>query len=493
VGRWAFEFLNAGECINVQLRELLGVLRARWRTVAACLLLVVGLTAAVTMTTTPTYSASARVYLTIDRPADLARGDAGGVSVMRYNDLKTLAEVLYSPTVMEPLRAAVGLPPGAGVGVSMAISENASVLDIIGTSSDPQMAAAIANATGPVLAKVAVQFSPLLSQAAPNATCVTITQAFAPGLPTSPDVRRNLALGILVGLALGVGLAMVRHAMDTKIRTESDLKAASDRPVLAKIPVESSAVNHPLTVENDPHGAHAESVRRLRTNLMFVDVTTGKHSFVLTSAMPGEGKTTTTINLALAIADAGSRVVLVDGDLRNPSVAKALGIEGGVGLTTALLGRASLAEVIQPWGETGLSILPAGEIPPNPSELLGSRPMAELFEKLAADFDFVLIDSPPLVPVIDAVLLQRLTGGLVMVVAAERTRKKDLAAALTSLRTVDIAPAGFVLNFVQVSASDPYRYGTYRYQQAPQGASASPARKQRQLRPGSGRRSRRAG
>ena len=229
----------------MQLRELLGVLRARWRTVAACLLVVVGLTAAVTVTTTPNYTASARVYLTVERPADLARGDAGGVSVMRYNDLKTLAEVLYSPTVMEPLRAELGLPPGAGVGVSLNISENASVMDVVGSSSDPRLAAAIANTTGPVLAKVAVQFSPLLSQSAPNATCVNITKAAIPGLPTSPDVRRNLALGILIGLALGVGLAMVRHAMDTKVRTEADLKLASDRPVLAKIPLESSAVGHP--------------------------------------------------------------------------------------------------------------------------------------------------------------------------------------------------------------------------------------------------------
>lgn len=466
----------------MQLRELLGVLRARWRTVAACLLIVVGVTAAVTMTTTPSYTASSRVYLTVNRPPDIARGDLGGIAVMRYNDLQTLAEVLYSPTVMEPLRAELGLPPGAGVGVALNISESASVMDVIGTSSDPQLAAAIANTTGPVLAKVAVQFSPLLSQSAPNATCVPITTASAPSLPTTPDVRRNLAVGILIGLALGVGLAMIRHALDTKVRGEADLKAASDRPVLAQIPLEPGAIDRPITLESDPHGAHAESIRRLRTNLMFVDVTTGKHSFVLTSAMPGEGKTTTSINLALAIADAGSRVILVDGDLRNPSVAKAMGIEGGVGLTTALLGRASLADVIQPWGDTGMSVLAAGEIPPNPSELLGSRPMAELFEKLAADFDFVLIDSPPLVPVIDAVLLQRLTGGLVMVVAAERTRKKDLQTALTSLQTIDVAPAGFVLNFVPVSASDPYRYGTYRYQQGSAAASAD-QRQPRQQRP----------
>ncbi len=454
----------------MQFRELLGVLRARWRTVAACLLVVVGVTAWVTLSTTPSYTASSRVYLTIDRPADLARSDPGGVTVMRYNDLKTLAEVLYSPTVMDPLRAELGLPAGAGVGVSLAISETASVMDIFGTSSDPQMAAAIANKTGPVLAKVAVQFSPLLSQSAPNAASVAITTASAPGLPTSPNVRRNLAIGLLIGLALGVGVAMIRHAMDTRVRTEGDLAALSDRPVLAQVPIDAGAAEQPLTFQDAPHGAHAESIRRLRTNLMFVDVTTGKHSFVITSAMPGEGKTTTAVNLALAMADAGARVALVDADLRNPSVAKALGVEGGVGLTTALLGRASLGEVLQPWGDSGLWILAAGQIPPNPSELLGSRPMAELMEKLSADFDFVLIDSPPLVPVIDAVLLQPLTGGLIMVVAADRTRKKDVATALTGLRTVDMAPAGLVLNFTPTSA-DTY-YGAYRPQ--PTGAAATP-------------------
>jgi len=453
-----------GRVATVQLRDLFAVLKSRWRTVAVCLLVVVGVTAAVTIATKPSYTASARIYLTVERPADPTKGDPGGVSVMRYNDLTTLAEVLNSPIVLEPLRAELGLPSGAGVGVALGISENASVMDVIGTSSDPVLAAAIANKTGPVLAKVAVQFSPLLSQSAPIANSVAITTASPPVLPTSPDVRRNLVLGILVGLALGVGLAMIRHALDTKIRTENDVQAASDRPVLAQVPLNERAAENPISLEDDPSGLHAESIRRLRTNLMFVDVTTGKHAFVLTSAMPGEGKTTTTINLARAIADAGARVVLVDGDLRNPSVAKTMGLEGGVGLTTALLGRASLAEVLQPWGDSGLWVLAAGQIPPNPSELLGSRPMAELFEKLSTDFDFVLIDSPPLVPVIDAVLLQRLAGGLVMVVAAERTRKKDLQTALNSLRTVDVAPAGFVLNFVLPSGMDHYRYGAYRSQ-----------------------------
>lgn len=451
-----------GESIDVQLRELFIVLRDAWRLVAAAALVVVGAAAVVTMATTPSYSAYSRIYLTVSRAADPTRGDPGGVTPVRNSDLKTLADQLYTPIVLEPLRAAA-VPAGRPFGVTVFVPDTNAWMDVTASSSDPQVAADVANSTGPVLAQVATKFSPLLSQPADSVASVVITPAVVPGAPSSPDVRRNIMLGLLAGLALGVGLALIRHALDTKVRGEGDLKLASDRPVLAQVPHEPAAAGARLLFEEDPHGIHAESIRRLRTNLMFVDVTTGKHSFVVTSSMPGEGKTTTIVNLARSLAESGSRVILVDGDLRNPSVAKALGLESGIGLTTVLLGRASLAEAIQPWGDSGLSVLAAGQIPPNPSELLGSRPMVELVEKLSTDFDFVLIDSPPLVPVIDAVLLQQLTGGLVLVVAAERTRKRDLATALTSLRTVDVEPAGLVLNFVPMGGSDPYRYGYYRY------------------------------
>ena len=170
----------------------------------------------------------------------------------------------------------------------------------------------------------------------------------------------------------------------------------------------------PLTIVTDPHGMHAESIRRLRTNLLFVDVTTGKHSFVVTSAMPGEGKTTTVVNLAMALADTGARVLLVDGDLRNPSVARSMGLEGGVGLTTILIGAATVDDVVQQWRDTSLYVLPAGQVPPNPSEILGSEPMETLFDHLTKEFDYVLVDSPPVLPVIDAVVINKLVGGLAL-------------------------------------------------------------------------------
>ena len=299
-----------------------------------------------------------------------------------------------------------------------------------------------------------------------------VTPAGVPGTPTSPVPSRNLTLGVLAGLVLGIGIAFVRHSLDTKVRAESDIRAFSSRPMLGELPIDRSKTKE-VTLDRDPHGGYSEAIRRLRTNLQFVDVTTGRHSFVVTSATPGEGKTTTTVNLAIAMATTGNKVLLVDGDLRNPSVARTLGLEGGAGLTTVLLGNAEVADVIQRWRDTSLYVLAAGQIPPNPSELLGSEPMRELFDKLTHDFDFILVDSPPVVPVVDAVLLDRLTGGTLMVVASHRTKKRDVASAVKQLETVEARLAGFALNFVPINESDPYRHGYYRYQETMKKAEAS--------------------
>ena len=164
----------------------------------------------------------------------------------------------------------------------------------------------------------------------------------------------------------------------------------------------------------------------------------------------------------MALADTGARVLLVDGDLRNPSVARTMGLEGSVGLTTILMGAATVDDVVQPWRDSSLYVLPAGQIPPNPSEILGSEPMATLFDHLTKEFDYVLVDSPPVLPVIDAVVINKLVGGLLFVVAADRTRKRDLHPRSRPSRRLTPA-AGFALNMVSTGSSDPYRYGYYRY------------------------------
>ena len=445
----------------MSLRDVLLVLRSRWKVVVAGILLVVAATAAVVLTQTPEYTAHARFFLAAKDAGNGPKADQG-TYVVTTADLNTYVAVLGSPAVMDPLRERLHLAPDTPIDVRATVSGDTSILNVTARSEDPVRAAEIANAVGPQLAAVADQFSVLLKTSGQEIAATTISPAEVPSDPTSPDVPRALMLAVLAGLCIGVGMAFVRHALDTKVRSDADIAAVSKSPILASLPVETSSGRR-LSVEEAPHGRYAEAVRRLRTNLLFVDVTTGTHSFVVTSAVPGEGKTRTAVNLALAMASAGGRVLLVDADLRNPSIARVMDIEETVGLTTVLLGKATTDDVVQKWRDTDLYVMAAGQIPPNPSELLGSEPMRALFDKLSQDYDFILVDSPPLVPVSDAMLIDKLTGGMLMVVASDRTRKRDLTSALKSLETIGARVSGFAWNFVNPNGSYGGRYGYYGY------------------------------
>lgn len=440
----------------MQFRDFLDILLKRWKLIVAAVLLVVGATVWYTMQLDPVYETRARIFLSTEN-----RDGEAGPYVITRQDLNTYIELLGSPVVMEPLREELGIEPGTAVSVTGVVSEETNILGIVATAPTGQLAADLANAAGPALADIGGDYSPLLASAGQRVESTSITAAGVPGAPVSPNMTQNVALAILAGLALGLGLVLLRHFLDTKVRSEMDLRMISDRPLLARLRRLKDPSRGLLVVDADPHSVAAEEFRRLRTNLQFVDVTTGgKHSFVVTSAMPSEGKTLSAVNLSLAMSRSGMRVLLVDADLRHPSVATAMGLEGSVGLTTILLGRATLDDVVQQWGETSLYVLPAGEIPPNPSELLGSAAMEALFEEFLAAFDFVIVDSPPVLPVIDPVLINRLVGGMLLVVTVNRTKKRDVAHALKNLATVDIKPAGFALNMVP-GGNGYGKYGSY--------------------------------
>lgn len=465
------------------LREFLAIMRHRWMTIVACALVVLAATAFATLSIPPTYTAHARVFFSAESVEDPETGQQGGVYVLTQSDLNTYIEVLGSPTVQDSIRGELQPPPGAWYSVQATAAGTSSILDITASASSPELAAAAANVAGPQLASVAADFSVLLANSGQTVQSTFIAPATPPSSPSSPDVRRNLTLGLLFGLLLGVGVAFVRHSLDTRVRGESDVQEMSDRPVLAAIPFDKATVLRPLVMEVDPYSPHAEEFRKLRANLMFVDVATASHSFVITSSVAGEGKTTTAVNLALAMADAGAKVLLIDADLRNPSVARTLGIDGDAGLTTMLIGRATFDDVAQRWKDTTLTVLPAGQIPPNPSELLGSNAMQKTFTELSARFDFVLVDSPPVLPVIDALLLNKLTGATLLVVSVDTIRKRFLAQALKALHTASAHVSGFALNMVPTSGSDSYYGYGYGYHQNATAASR-PGRRGRRGRRG---------
>jgi succinoglycan biosynthesis transport protein ExoP len=281
-----------------------------------------------------------------------------------------------------------------------------------------------------------------------------------PDKASSPKILQNLGIGLIVGLLVGLGVAVLRHVLDTKVRNENDVRALTDSPILGVVAYDQEVSSHPVILRDQPLAAPSEAVRRLRTNLQFIDIGHRSKSIVISSSIPGEGKSTIAINLAVSLADAGARVILVDADLRRPSIAEYLGIEGGVGLTTVLIGRAEVEDVVQPFGKTSLDLLPSGQIPPNPSELLGSVAMADLLERLSGSYDMVLLDSPPLLPVTDGVVLSNLAGGALVVVGVDRIHRPQLQQSLESLETAGAHLFGIVMNKIARREAAAYGYGS---------------------------------
>jgi succinoglycan biosynthesis transport protein ExoP len=325
------------------------------------------------------------------------------------------------------------------------------------------LAAELANTTAESLTGVVSKIETSEDGASSPVRLTRVQEANVPNQPGSPNVPLNLTLGTLIGLALGVAFAVLQTTLDTRIRNERDVESVSDLPLRGGIAFDPKAKQRPLIVQADPKSPRAESFRSLRTNLQFLDVSDQPRSYVITSSIQSEGKSTTAANLAIALADAGHRVIIIDADLRRPKLASYFDLEGAVGLSDVLIRRATLEDTMQPWGRGALTVLPAGAIPPNPSELLGSSVMQKLITGLEKQFDYVLIDAPPLLPVTDGALLARHTGGALVVVAAGRTHKNQLKGALESLVHVNASVSGLVMTMVPTKGPDAYGYSRYGY------------------------------
>jgi capsular exopolysaccharide synthesis family protein len=294
-------------------------------------------------------------------------------------------------------------------------------------------------------------------------------KAVLPTSPVSPNVKLTLALGALIGLALGVAYALVRRHLDRRIRNATEIERLFDVPVIGTLPVDHRLDEKSTILDagaaaqlHDAGGAMAEALRELRTNLSFLDVDQPPRIIVVTSSMQAEGKSTVTANLAVTMAAAGENVVVVDGDLRRPTLVDVFNLVPGVGVTDVLTGTAELEDVLQPWGALpNLSVLGSGRIPPNPSELLGSKAMRNMLNALAENA-IVLIDAPPLLPVTDAAVLSRVADGAIVVIRTGRTTQEQLGQSLGTLEKVKGRILGAVLNYVPTKGTDAYSYyGTY--------------------------------
>lgn len=447
----------------MNMHDALRALRRQWWLVLLCVVLLGGLAAGLTARATPQYRSEVTFFVSTPS-GDSASAYTGGL--FSQQRVKSYSDLLAGRTTAEAVSVLV---PGTSAELvqqrlTAVVEPDTVLLRATVTDSSPTRALGIARALATVFPR---QVAQLENPDAQGSSPVQVSVAEQPRLPrvaSSPRPLRNLALGLTSGLLLGLALAALRQALDNTVKSREDVREATGAATLGAIGFDAGTKRRPLIVQDEARSVRAEAFRALRTNLQFVSVDGPLGSFVITSAVPSEGKSTMACNLAIALAQAGVRVCLVEGDLRRPKVADYLGLEGAVGLTNVLVGSAALEDVLQPWADGTLEVLASGPIPPNPSEMLGSRGMERVLADLRARFAVVIVDAPPLLPVTDAAVLAALTSGAVLSVRAGHTRKDQLAQAAAALDAAGARLLGVVLNMVPGKGPDSYRtygYGAY--------------------------------
>ncbi len=296
-----------------------------------------------------------------------------------------------------------------------------------------------------------------------------VQRANVPSSPSYPNTKRNVAIGLGLGLMLGVGLAFVMERLDRRVRDPKELETIFDRPVLAAVSESRSLSKSRSSVERLEAGER-EAFRMLRANLRYFNVDHAVDSVLVTSAAPGDGKTTVAWNLAIAAAETGGRVLLVEADLRHPGIAQGLGMRAARGLSTVLAGEASLQTAVQEVplpdrdggrGVRTIEVLLSGPLPPNPSDLLESDRMRELIASAERDYDLIVIDTPPMAVVSDAIPLLKEVGGVIVVGRLGRTTRDAAARLHDQLENLACHVLGIVVNGLRSDAAGyGYGYGT---------------------------------
>lgn len=452
----------------MELRDYLHLLRRRWAWIVATAAVVLAASAAITALATPQYEAKARLFVTIQQGSSASDVYQGGLfSVQRVASYADLAET--SADLAEVVIRSLELTGSTRElldQVSARVVRDTVNLEVSVTDPDPLRAQLKTQAYAEALVDMIRQLETPTDGSGSPVRAAIVDPATMPTEPVSPNPVQNLSLGLVVGLVLGVGVALLREMLDTSVDDLDDIKAVTDAPILGSIPFDSATRLKPLVTSLEAHAPRVEAFRVLRTNLQFIDVDAADKVFVVTSALPEEGKSTTAVNLALTMAQAGHRTLLLEADLRRPKATAALGLDHAIGVTTVLLGKVHLDDALQQDEDCGLSVLASGPIPPNPAELLQSHAMADLLRQIRDRFDMVIIDAPPLLPVTDAALLAAQADGAVLVVRHGRTTKAHLAQAVSRLHQVDTEPLGVVLNMVPDQRRS-YGYG-YGYGYGPE-------------------------
>lgn len=442
----------------MDIRQGLSALRASWW--APLVGMVIGAAAAFAfcLIQTPEYTSTTQLFVSATDSSSTS--DAFQGSQFSQQRVASYARLITGEDVARRVINRLGLeytPHQLASEVTASGVANTVLIDVSVTDTSPQRARNIAEAVGREFSSL-VQELETPEGGGPSPVRVTVTDApQLPQSPSYPQTIRDVVLGSVLGLIAGSLLAIARQRLDRSVRDASEASQLAGVPVIGTI-LRDEALIKRHTIDRGTASRTVEDYRQLRINLQFLNVDEPPRVIMISSAVPSEGKTTVVVNLSLALADAGSRVCIIEADLRRPKVTQYLGMVGDVGLTNVLAGSADIDDVTQNY-RNDVSVIAAGPLPPNPGELLGSTQMASLIDKLRGQHDFVLVDAPPLLPVADSTALASAVDGILLSVRYGSTRKDQLAQAAAALARVSGRLMGVILNIVPAKADGAAAYG----------------------------------
>jgi capsular exopolysaccharide synthesis family protein len=463
----------------VELKDYWEIIRHRWALILGCLVLALGAAGLLSWQTTPLYESSTELFVTTTE-SDVSQAYQGGLFATQR--VASYARLVQGNELADRVADRLGgdLDPDDLVAqVRAEVVPETVILEITATDAEPELARDIAYAYAEELKLLVAEIETVGNGPASIKATVSGT-AQEPTTPVTPNIPRNLGLAAVLGLLLGIGIAVLRELLDTSISSADDVTQATEAPILGNIHHDPASVKLAPIDALSNASPWSEAYRVLRTNMQYVEVDHDQRVFVVTSSLPGEGKSTTATNLALTLALADQRVALVEFDLRRPTLAARLELDDAVGATSVLIGKVSLADAMQVHRHSGLKVLTSGPIPPNPAELLQSAAMGKMMQDLREDFDVVILDAPPLLPVTDAALLSAQADGAVVVVRHGKTTRDQLGHCIERLEAVDAKAVGVVINATpakRAARAYSYSYG-YGYGYAPLTAKVQPSKSQ---------------
>lgn len=360
----------------MEVHDYLRILQARWKIVAVTTVVAVLGALGASLLTTPIYQASTRLFVSTSSGASVNEIYQG--NLFSQQRVASYTKLLTGTTLAQRTLDRLGLSDLTSSQLAEKVTASSApdtvLVDVKVDDASPERARDLANALSDEFVVMARELETPENGGEPTARVVVEQHADTPATPVSPKTKRNLALGFAVGLLLGIALAVLRDRLDNTVKDRKTVEELSGTGLVGTVPLDKERQEHAAIAFQESNSGSAEAYREMRTNLKFLDVDNPPRVIVVTSALPAEGKTTTAINTALVLAEAGHSVVLVEGDLRRPRVSKYLGVVGDVGFSTVLSGQAGLEDVLQPSQYQGLWVLASGALPPTPASCSAPTP-----------------------------------------------------------------------------------------------------------------------